>query len=203
MDARDNAGSTPLIAAAALESPEVVKLLLAHGADVNARDEGGTTALMTAVTRNRTETVKLLTEHGAKLNAQDGLGETALHRAAQAGNAAMLALLLELGADPGIRDASDCTPLDAAEALWKTDVVQLLRSSRARAREQAAGQPTGTMITIQVRLPDWLLEQAGKLADHDQMPLDRFVTLAVMERVSSLRGSRFATLKSQLGGDKA
>jgi len=44
------------------------------------------------------------------------------------------------------------------------------------------------MSTIQVQLPDSLIDEAKKLAEHDQIPLDHFVALAVTERVSARRG---------------
>jgi hypothetical protein len=45
------------------------------------------------------------------------------------------------------------------------------------------------MSTIQVQLPDSVLDEAKKLAEHDQIPLDDdFVALAITERVSARRG---------------
>ena len=45
---------------------EIVRLLLAHGADVTQRDKAGKTALMYAEERRRTEIARLLQEAGAK-----------------------------------------------------------------------------------------------------------------------------------------
>jgi hypothetical protein len=47
------------------------------------------------------------------------------------------------------------------------------------------------MNTIQVQLPDSVLEHARKLAEQDQIPLDYFVALAITERVSAQRGMAY------------
>lgn len=48
------------------KDPEVIKLLMAHGADVNARDKDGWTALKRAQKRGHKEIVELLKSHGAR-----------------------------------------------------------------------------------------------------------------------------------------
>ncbi len=45
---------------------DVVKLLLAKGADINAKTKGGQTALMAASSGGHQEVVNLLKAHGAK-----------------------------------------------------------------------------------------------------------------------------------------
>ncbi len=45
---------------------EMVKLLLAHGADVNARANDGKTALAFAAARNHHDVLELLKSYGAK-----------------------------------------------------------------------------------------------------------------------------------------
>ncbi|MHB1459630.1 MAG: ankyrin repeat domain-containing protein [Armatimonadota bacterium] len=47
-------------------NPEIVKLLIARGADVNAKDKEGRTALSLAVRNNMPEIAKILKEAGAK-----------------------------------------------------------------------------------------------------------------------------------------
>ncbi len=55
------------------------------------------------------------------------------------------------------------------------------------------------MSTVQVKLPDSVLEQARELAARDQIPLDYFVALAVAERVSALRGIAYLEERAQRG----
>jgi len=57
---------TPLILASMMGHTEVVRTLIAAGADVNARGDGGYSALMDALSAGREEIAKLLTQAGAK-----------------------------------------------------------------------------------------------------------------------------------------
>lgn len=64
----DEAGQTLLMIAVQLEEPELVKLLLAHGADPNAHDQHGKDALLlAAVGTKNIEITRLLIENGAAL----------------------------------------------------------------------------------------------------------------------------------------
>ena len=60
--------------------PDVARLLLKHGADVNVEvsgsDGSGRTPLHLTMVFNRAEVVRVLLEHGANVNAEDGSGRT-------------------------------------------------------------------------------------------------------------------------------
>ena len=72
LEAKDNAvGMTALLSATTRDRTEVVKLLLAGGADVNATVRDGKTALMLAAYIGFPEKAQLLLEAGADVNAQD------------------------------------------------------------------------------------------------------------------------------------
>ncbi|MBR1604047.1 MAG: ankyrin repeat domain-containing protein, partial [Synergistaceae bacterium] len=59
-------------------NPEVIKLLIDAGADVNARNEDGKTALMAAARYNQNpEVIETLVDVGADVNARNEDGETA------------------------------------------------------------------------------------------------------------------------------
>src|SRR5947209_6750099 len=63
-------GWTPLLQAS-IHGPELVRLLLAHSADMNAASDLGYTALHRAAAKGDTEVVKLLLEAGADVLARE------------------------------------------------------------------------------------------------------------------------------------
>ena len=100
-NARVIGGGTALMWAAMENSnPEVVKVLLAGGADANAKSEDGWTALIAAAGFNTPEVVKVLLAGGADVNAKSEGGVTALMAAAWKNpNPAVVKMLLVGGAD--------------------------------------------------------------------------------------------------------
>lgn len=64
-----------------VQSVQLCKFLLKHGADVNARDIQNKTALHYAIQEHRLETTKLLLEHGADIHARSRYGDDALQTA--------------------------------------------------------------------------------------------------------------------------
>jgi ankyrin repeat protein len=98
-----NAATTTGETAALLSTnDDVLKLLLAKGANPRAKTENGTTMLMAAVTAGSVETINYVLNHGgaADIDPSNMQEETALMRAASSGNADAVKLLLERGADP-------------------------------------------------------------------------------------------------------
>jgi uncharacterized protein len=121
VDAADNAGDTPLLAAAcncaAIDMPdtlESMRLLLDASANVEARDKDGDTPLMRAAGWGQMDNVKLLWDHGAKIDARDNHGDTALTLAASANygsQAGTVRLLVERGANVNAINQDGNTPL--------------------------------------------------------------------------------------------
>ena len=76
MDGRE---STPLHFAAGYNHPEVVKLLLENGADIEAKDKGGLVPLHNACSYGHYEVAELLIKYGADVNAVDLFNFSPLH----------------------------------------------------------------------------------------------------------------------------
>jgi ankyrin repeat protein len=93
----DDTGTTLLMYAALVAGPEIIRLLVDHGAQVNASNRFGATALMCAV--SRTENVRALLERGADVKARTSNGGTALVAATRYGNVNAMKILLAAGAD--------------------------------------------------------------------------------------------------------
>jgi hypothetical protein len=72
LDAGDpSGGSTPLIIAATFEQPEVARVLIDAGADVDVQNNDGTTALLSAALFAHTEIVRALLEAGADVTVRN------------------------------------------------------------------------------------------------------------------------------------
>lgn len=117
----------PLYRAINRERPDIMKLLIAHGADVNARTLRGTMPLHHACQYARPrEVVLVLLEAGADVNGRDLMQRTPLHWATESNSPDLAALLLEHGADIDAKDELGWTPLKLATMKNSTDVEKLL-----------------------------------------------------------------------------
>jgi ankyrin repeat protein len=122
VNARGSRGQTALMWAVSQKHPDVVKVLLAHGPDMQARSEtwsevmalpphgyldynraiphGGETALMFAARVGDLASAKLLVAAGANVNDTDAWGVSATTLAAHSGYGDVVDYLLEKSADP-------------------------------------------------------------------------------------------------------
>jgi ankyrin repeat protein len=99
-------GFHPLGLAAFFGHPDVVRLLLERGAEVDAVARNAqvqTTALQAAAASSDTESARLLIDAGADVDAAQRGGFRPLHAAAANGNRELVELLLEHGADRSAR----------------------------------------------------------------------------------------------------
>src|SRR5208337_5502443 len=78
VNAKNDNGSTALMAASLQGHPEIVQALLAKGAEVNAKNNNGSTALMAACLQGHREIVEALLAKGAEVNVKNNNGSTAL-----------------------------------------------------------------------------------------------------------------------------
>ena len=153
------AGATSLMRAAKKGDVEMMRLLLAHGADPRLRTRTGTEALMFAAglggagrftayeDRQATEAdfidaATLCLERGADINASNDNGQTALHLAVTVRSEAFITFLIERGAKVDVKDKQGRTPIDVASgagargrgaaAPVRESVVALLRAALSR-----------------------------------------------------------------------
>jgi ankyrin repeat protein len=146
----DFVGMTPFIYAARSGDVEVMKLLLAHGANPMIPTFSGTTALMAAAGMNWTfaqtydegtdqllEAVKLCYELGMSVNDVNSMGLTALHAAANRPDSdPIIQFLVDKGAKLDVKDNEGRTPLTWAEGVFlathpgvpKPSAIALLKS---------------------------------------------------------------------------
>jgi len=127
----DFTGETPFIRAALAGDVEVMRLLLAHGADANIQTTHGTTALAAAAGVNWTvaqtvtwgpdallEAVRICFEAGNDVNAANSKGIRAIHGAANRGSDHIIEFLAAHGADLTARDSEGRTAADWAQGVF-------------------------------------------------------------------------------------
>lgn len=93
------------------QDPQLVQVMLAHGADNKATDTKKQTALHDAASCNHLEVAQLLLQHGANVNAQDISGCTPLMQAAMLDHTDMTRLLLQHGANASAENERGDTAL--------------------------------------------------------------------------------------------
>lgn len=140
-------GVTPFFLAAIVADVEVMKFLVAAGADPTIADSDGTTPLMVAAGRARVdnetrvpeaavlEATRLALDLKLDVNAANKTGDTALHAAALAGLDSVVKLLIDRGAAINAKTKAGKTPLATAEGtvvamqlVVRTSTANLLRS---------------------------------------------------------------------------
>ena len=113
IDFRGPAG-TPLHISVQEGHMNVIKLLLAHGADINSLAADNSTPLHIALQQGHLEIANLLLNSGAEVNSQEQSGLTPLHLAAYKGRLDIFHILLERNADVHVHNRGDTALLLAA-----------------------------------------------------------------------------------------
>ncbi len=124
----------PIVCAAMLGQPAVVKSLIDSGVPVDAPDPGGSTALHWAARNGRKDVVYLLLDHGAAVNQKNDNGGTPLDWTAKFDKddgGACANLLIQHGADVNTVNRHGWTPLMLAAEWGNTGVATALLSKGA------------------------------------------------------------------------
>jgi ankyrin repeat protein len=151
----------PIHEAVSSGHPQMVALLLQHGASTEVRDQAWQGTPINMAVRSRPATarqwnraappkasytlmqgkesvyldiIRLLATHGADLNAVDRAGNTALHCAAEFGDLEVVELLLRLGARHDLKNGKNKTPYDIAWLKGQKEVCRLLQPGADAAR---------------------------------------------------------------------
>lgn len=121
-------GTTPLFYATDHGRPDLVRLLLQHGAKPNMGMSGEKSPLHHAIAHHQFEIASLLLQFNADPNLKDADGNTPLMIAAKAGDLMIASLLLEKGANPDDRNIVGKNPLYLAAKHGHTNIVAELLS---------------------------------------------------------------------------
>jgi uncharacterized protein len=159
-------GATPFLRAAYAGDVELMKLLLAHGADPSITTADNTTPLMAVA----------------------GVGFTLsfVHHRSAAEDVEALKMLLDLGADPNAANAQGVTALMGAAHMGVNDLIEILVDHGAKLDARSKGKcPTGSLNCEDGATA---LTYAEGLATTSQSPLYFPETVALLEKLMSERG---------------
>ena len=160
-------GATPFLLAAAAADVEIMRALLAAGADPQLKAKDGANPLMVAAGVGRVnersgkeeearavEAIKLALELGNDINAENARGRTAMHGAAGIGADSVIQFLAEKGANLDAKDRQGNTPLtvaagkvprgDGANRIYE-DTVKLLLKLGAQPLTQTPANARGAV----------------------------------------------------------
>ena len=126
VNARCGVQGTPMHVAASAGHPNILSLLLEHGADLEGRGRYGGTPLHRASSSGKVEAGQSLLDRGADINAQEEDGWTPLILAAMNRNVEFVRMLLERGASIDVQCNDSRTSLHFAVEYNSIQVVRVL-----------------------------------------------------------------------------
>ncbi len=127
---------TPFLLADISADVDLMRILVAGGADPRLSGQGNTTALLAAAggawsayrseeeIQNALEAVKLVVGLGADVNEANDIGFTPMHAAAYTGADAIVELLAEMGANVNVKSSRGETPWSMAEGISPVSMNQ-------------------------------------------------------------------------------
>ncbi|MHB1948882.1 MAG: ankyrin repeat domain-containing protein [Gammaproteobacteria bacterium] len=153
----NSAGLTPLMIAFKNENPELVDLLLRHGADVKqvnkilrSRNAEGKTEFLLACKEGNLQKVRCFISIGANLHEKDLMGNTCLMYAAHGGHTDIVELLLRHGMDPNEKSINnEWNALMCAARVGHTATATLLLDHKADPQIENAARHTALDIAEQ------------------------------------------------------
>ena len=172
--------------------PNVTRLSLEHGANLNVRINRDLTPLYVAVEHGKVEVVRVLLEHGANVGMGDDEGRTPLHVAAGSVTVEVVRMLLEHGANVGKEDDEGRTPLHVAAVYGRIEVVRMLLGNGADVGAQDDEGRTSLHVAAdygRVEVVRMLLEHGanvGKEDDEGRTPLHLAADCGTVEVVRVL-----------------
>lgn len=190
-------GQTPLMRAlctGVYEDPEIVWLLLRHGADVTSRNRRGESAIMQAAAHAPLEIVHAVIEKGGRVNLADDKGKTALMQAAFWGRTENIASLVEAGADVSAVDIGGLTALHWAVRgfAWRVEYCDNhFRARNGEPREEYDTVRSGFLTTCKGVCQEFLASGADPRAETNdgKTPYELALDLKLPALAESLRAA--------------
>ncbi len=134
LDQLNPAGENALMIASLQGDLDIVKLMVAKGAEIN---KPGWTPLAYAASKGHTDVVRFLLDHSAYIDAAAPNGTTPLMMAAYFGYGSTVDALLDAGADPRLKNAFGYNAANLAMQRGHADIAKTI--ARAMAKDRPAG----------------------------------------------------------------
>jgi ankyrin repeat protein len=146
INARNEAGWTPLHFAAAEGHNDIIDLLLNKGARIDAQDKDGITPLIKAIVMGKDDSVEHLLKRGAEVTSENS---RAVYFAAYQQQPRIISMLIAKGADVNAKESDNSTPLIKAAEMGHTSVVRVLLAAQADVNAKALNGATALLIASQ------------------------------------------------------
>lgn len=160
--------------------PEVAKILLERGANVNLQNHDGRTSLhiATECSEPHMEYVIFLLDKGANPNLQDNDGRTALMNASDYGSTEIVKLLLKRGANPNLLDKHGSFALmDCVAGKGNAEIVRLLLENGAIPNIRYLG--TAALNVASIRGQKEVVELLQKSGAHDDSNIQKDINTSL------------------------
>lgn len=129
VEVRNAQGESPLMMAALKGKLDLVKRLIARGAEVNKPGWAPLHYAATLADENSVAEVRLLLEHHAYIDAASPNGSTPLMMAAHYGHPRVVRLLLEEGADPLLKNEQGLGAIDFAQRAGRDGIAATIAAA--------------------------------------------------------------------------
>ncbi|KAL4879231.1 ankyrin repeat-containing domain protein [Aspergillus karnatakaensis] len=152
--------------------PEVLKICVDRGVELEAQDSEGRTPLHWAAIHGKVECAQLLVDAGVNINAQATTSVTALLMAVQNNHYDTFVFLLSRGANPNLTDSLRQTPLYKAAVHGREKMVQALLENGAKVDSEQCDSYTPLMAASTYpgypRIVELLLQHGADIDHRDK-----------------------------------
>ncbi len=162
---------SPIAYAAAIGDPELIRMIVSRGADVEDGGSGSSSPLMIAVRQKNVRAVDALLDMKADPNHPRYNPDTPLMEAVRNRDPAMVRRMLDHGARPNVHPASSLSPLHLAAKAGDSEIMGLLLAAGANPDEVLFGRSTPMILALQegcVPCVKALIDAGGRGVGHTQ-----------------------------------
>ncbi|RLN90301.1 hypothetical protein BBJ28_00021486 [Nothophytophthora sp. Chile5] len=184
----------PLFDAVRADNVEMVKVLIAYGADVSGRDPADSTVLHISVKYGASRVLTALKASSIRedVNARDAQGNTALHYAADCAQLDVVRTLLAMGADANLCNRLIVPPLHMAVNKARLDMVKLLLDE-GQANVNAADFQDNTALLLLAAMNTSDIDEDLSESDGEEEPIQVQIATLLLENGADVNAANTAT----------